>query len=73
MGCSSAADPGFAKGAESGAPGGSWRARESRAYNGGLGSLTQRGLGPGVRGAKPPEAESFLPIFIQERVQKLRI
>ena len=32
--------------------------RGARAYNGGLGQSPQRG--PGVRGAKPPEADSIL-------------
>ena len=44
-----------------------WRAREARAYNGGLGAEPPAGSrgrarGQGVRGAKPPEAESILVI-----------
>jgi len=43
---------------------GPWRARVARAYNGGLGAeppAGSRGRAPVVvRGAKPPEAESFL-------------
>ena len=42
-----------------------WRARRARAYNGGLGAEPPAGSrgrapGQGVRGAKPPEAESLL-------------
>ena len=52
------ADPGFKFGR------GTWRARGARAYNGGLGAeppAGSRGRAPGrgIRGAKPPEAQSL--------------
>ena len=50
------ADPGIEFGR------GTWRARGARAYNGGLGAeppVESRAPGLGVRGTKPPEAESL--------------
>jgi len=70
-----AAYPGFAKGEPKGGP---WRARRARAYNRGLGveppSTECRGQGqaPGGATGELPEAQSFLPIFIQTKGQKLR-
>jgi len=65
------ADPGFGKGG-----GGPWRARGARAYNGGLGAeppAGSRDRAPvgGQGGRSPPEAESFLSIFILKMDQKM--
>jgi len=54
--------------------GGAWRARGARAYNGGLGAeppAGSRGRAPGrgVRGAKPPEAETLLLLNVQWKPQ----
>jgi len=58
------ADPGFAKG------GGDMASMQSLSLNGDLEAQPLVG-GPG--GRRPPEAESFLYIFIQKRGQQLRI
>jgi len=50
---------------------------EREPIKGARGRSPQRGTGAeslvGAKGAKPPEAESFLSIFIQKSRQKLRI
>ena len=58
------ADPGFAKG---GTNHGERAERETKVGSGGGSPSGAQGQRPwwGVRGAKPPEAESFLSIFIQ--------
>ena len=60
-----APDPGFAKGGGGRTMASGWNA----SLNEGLG----RSMHGGGQGAKPPEAASFLYIFIQKSGQKLRI
>jgi len=67
-----AAEPRFAK------RGGDMASARSASLNGSLGAeppAGSRGRAPGEesRGPSPPQAESFLPIFIQKGGQKLRI
>ena len=67
------ADPGFAKGADRGERG----ARSSpRTYNGGPGQRDPEAEplmeDKGAKGAKSPESESFLSIFIQKEGPKVK-